>query len=229
MNPIVRDQAKKVLDVFTTLPSGERSWRLDAPFLTNAEVVQVVRLAAVELGGPVYSSGSFSGAALKNWKKRGYFSPFASPPDLRNHLYCCVDVLALVCIQHISDWGIPIEEASSIAQKIASEELALGPGFSQAQVDGQENALVTVVLRRHEPDDSSNAKVYLSRLPNFEKPVRVDVQALMEQGEHASMLSIDWRRLLSVSVAVTSFEWKKKAARVIDKEIARLKGRKPKC
>jgi hypothetical protein len=204
----MRRQEKAIFEaikaIFESLESNPKaaaqySFPVDQRFLTNADMVETVQLAAAVLGGPL--DKDFTSDRLKAWIRRGYFKPWQADPDLRNNLYCAIDVVRLVSIQHATNFCFELDVAAKIAEGVV--HLYTGPGFEHS---GKVPTDRPIFVHMQRSADNLQATEYVITLPDLEKRPR-DLAWRIHNTKAAIVCMIDWARIVEVAVLSARATW----------------------
>jgi hypothetical protein len=187
------------------------AFRVDVPFLTTAEVLELVPVAISLLGGPGVHKAGFNATTLKNWLNRDIFLPHNRNEELRNYLYGTIDVAILATIQHLSDFGLPLIVAADVARNLPK----LLSSVDTLEFDPADSLLFVRMV-----EDG-----YVTTVPDFGNKKSADLQRYMAKHHVPTVLAFDWKRAIEVSICVCQDRWKTKAEALAGKMQAYLKGR----
>jgi hypothetical protein len=205
----MRPQEQAILDAV-----HGRVFHVETPFLTNADCVEAVRLAAGLLGGPLATQGSFSSARLKTWTARGLFKPWTRNPDLRNNLYSALDVVRLATMQNLSEaGGVELQTCAGIAEAVIT--VLTGPGFELMDEEPTSRPIL-VFFERGDDSHVIETRIMLPRFKGkaFQGEPRT-AASLMEKTKAAMVWSIDWARFSRSGVAVAQTVWREKVEKIL--------------
>jgi hypothetical protein len=109
----MRPQQKAILEAM----SGG-TLRLDAPFLTSADLMDCAATVSKFLGG---DPAKMNRNTVQSWLKAGYLRESNPEREIRNRLYSGLDLIRLAAIFHVTHVGISIHAATGIADAIYTE------------------------------------------------------------------------------------------------------------
>ena len=199
--------------IFEAINGG--ALEMATPFLGNAEIVQQAQIGAAVLGGPVGFKGRFESTTLKNWLLRGYFRPYKRLSGVRNYLYSGSDLMALLTMAYLVEFGIPVEVASYVAAEIR-EKLILNPKWD-GDLDSVAHRIVALsrIPVGEERSDIPGANDYLVTLPDFAVESKPDVVEWLGRRHLAGALFIDWKFIAKVAIELTQRVWRAKAEQLV--------------
>jgi DNA-binding transcriptional MerR regulator len=103
----MRPQEKAIIEAVS-----KGAVKLEAPFLTHAELVELVGKVSEELGG---DPKMLNRNTIQAWVRDGIFGPSDGGRKIRNRLYSGSDVIRLAAIFHATHVGIRIDAAVQFA------------------------------------------------------------------------------------------------------------------
>jgi hypothetical protein len=210
----MREQEKALIEAMR-----DSVFRIEVPFLTNAEVVKEVQAAAGLLGGPLGVKGAFQATTLKNWQNRGYFEPYKRVPGLRNQLFSTIDLISLVTIQHLVESFLTVEIAAHVATAVVN---VLDDPLCDLNLKSDDHSLIFVsrppktrIIGDRPPSPYTDE--FVINTPDFEQTRDRNVQSYARSKEIGSVLAINWKYIATIAVTCGERAWKEKADRFMKK------------